>query len=89
MRRRHSSHSWPTHGARTAVKGALFSRVQRSEAQTLDGRRSEGYERKHFSSRFSFGPLFSTYLTSKRARELYRFLMEMRNSGLCFKVVDL
>jgi hypothetical protein len=45
MRRRHSSHCWPTHAARTAVKGALLSRVHRSEAQTLDGRRSEGYAR--------------------------------------------
>ena len=43
MRRRHSSHSWPTHGARTAVKGARFLRVHRSEAQTLDGCRSKRY----------------------------------------------
>jgi hypothetical protein len=71
------------------VKGARISRVHRSEAQTLDGRRSEGYGRKYISSRFSFGPLFSTYLTSKRSRALYRFRMETRNSGVCFKVVDL
>jgi hypothetical protein len=45
MRRRHSSHSWLVSAARTAVKGALFLRVHRSEAQTLDGRRSGGYAR--------------------------------------------
>ena len=43
MRRRHSSHSWISPAARTAVKGARSLRVHRSEAQTLDGHRSEGY----------------------------------------------
>jgi hypothetical protein len=52
MRRRHSSHSWLTSAARTAVKGALLLRVHRSEAQTLDGRRSEGYARSASQSRF-------------------------------------
>jgi hypothetical protein len=45
MRRRHSSHRWLIPAARTAVKGARLSRVHRSEAQTLDGRRSGGYAR--------------------------------------------
>lgn len=89
MRRRHSSHSWLTSAARTAVKSAPFSRVHRSEAQTLDGRRSEGYARKRVCGSFSFGPLFSTYLTSKRFRALYRFRMETRNSGVCSQAVDL
>jgi hypothetical protein len=43
MRRRHSSHRWPSSEARTAVKGAQHLRVHRSEAETLDGRRSGGY----------------------------------------------
>ena len=52
MRRRHSSHSWLTSAARTTVKGALFLRVHRSEAQTLNGRRSEGHRRSASQSRF-------------------------------------
>lgn len=46
MRRIHSSHSWLTPAARTAVKGARALRVHRSAAQTLYSRRSGGYARK-------------------------------------------
>jgi hypothetical protein len=52
MRRRLSSHGWPISAAGTAVKGAPILRVHRSEAQTLDGRHSEGYTRSAFLSRF-------------------------------------
>ena len=60
MRRRHSSHGWPVSAARTAVKGALILRVHRSEAQTLDGRRSEGYTRSAFLSHFRSALCFQT-----------------------------
>jgi hypothetical protein len=64
MRRRHSSHSWLTSAARTAVKGALLCarRVpgflhERSllvwdgvAGLTLDGRRSGGYARERAES---------------------------------------
>ena len=43
MRRRHSSHTWQPPAAEAAVKAARFLRVHRSEAQSLDGRRSGGY----------------------------------------------
>jgi hypothetical protein len=43
MRKRHSSHSWISPAARTAVKGARSLCVHRSGAETLDGHRSGGY----------------------------------------------
>jgi len=43
MRRRHSSHSWKTPAAEASVKAASAPRSGRSEAQSLYGRRSEGY----------------------------------------------
>jgi hypothetical protein len=59
MRRRHSSHGWPISAARTAVKGALILRVHRSEAQTLDGRHSEGYTRSAFLTVFAWPFVFN------------------------------
>jgi hypothetical protein len=43
MRKTHFSHSWLSAAARMAVKGARTLRVHRSEAETLDDHRSEGY----------------------------------------------
>jgi len=49
MRRIHSSHSWLTPAARTAVKGALLC-ASREAGPTLDGHRSGGYARKRAES---------------------------------------
>jgi hypothetical protein len=47
-------------------------RVHRSEAQTLDGRHSEGYTRSAFLT-VLLGPLFSTCLTLQLSRALSSF----------------
>ncbi len=55
MRRRHSSHDQQPPAAEASVKAARFLRVHRSEAESLDGRRSGGY----FGHRCRW-PVFST-----------------------------
>ena len=74
--------------ARTAVKGALFLRVRRSEAQTLDGRRSEGHARSASLSRFSLGTLFSTRLMSRRSRALSGIPTYTREPRSKYQAID-